>query len=68
MHACLSTTKAGSDGLIVRQAAVAGGSGARCAPDGECEGRSPLACAKAHKPCRAREREGHSPLATLDRK
>src|SRR4051812_25519677 len=39
----LRILKACTDALIVRQASLAGGSGARCAPGGEREGRSPLA-------------------------
>jgi len=37
------TTKACAAATIMRQALLAGGSGARCAPDGEREGQSPLA-------------------------
>src|SRR5262245_20413050 len=43
MDVCFGITEACTDGLIVRQASVAGGSGARCAPGGEREGRSRLA-------------------------
>src|SRR6478736_5487970 len=38
-HAHFDITKPCTDGLIVRQAACAGGLGARCAPSGEREGR-----------------------------
>jgi hypothetical protein len=39
----LSTMEACADRASMRQAPIAGGLGARCAPDGEREGQSPLA-------------------------
>ena len=39
----LSIPKASTDALILLQAFIAGGLGARCAPNGEREGQSPLA-------------------------
>ena len=47
MH-IFGTTEAYAGAIILRQASIAGGSGACYAPDGEREGRSPLAFAKAH--------------------
>ena len=43
MNACFGITEACAGALIMRQASLAGGLGARCAPSGEREGRSPLA-------------------------
>src|SRR4051812_1732609 len=54
----LGITKACADTVLVRQASIAGGLGARCAPSGEREGQSPLAVPKdtnsafAYSPCR----------------
>jgi len=60
-NACFGTTEACTGALITRQASVAGGLGARCAPNGEREGRSRLAfCEHSNT---SGEREGRSRLA-----
>ena len=68
VYACLGIPKACTVTLIVQQASLAGGLGARCAPSGEREGRSPLAYASDTSSINSREREEPSPLAVLERK
>jgi len=43
LTSCLGTTEAYAGTLLLKLASFAGGLGARCAPNGEREGRSPLA-------------------------
>ena len=46
----LGTTEACAQGLILILASFAGGLGARCAPNGEREGQSPLAASRKMQP------------------